>query len=593
MKFLKMTICLLVFYMSSAQGQTTNKLERVRMPSLDAKKAEIQWLWKHLPFFVMKCVQDADVCQSDKKMLSEIGNYLLSSSSQIVFSDEKVLNLNFDLEQKNHRVALTQLTKNADIYINVNRMKNLSMSSWASLLVHESAHHLGYEDDNFGSLDLLGNRVAKYFLERSQETKIAGFGLDGSKILTFLSNDLELRSLLQISNPLDTFKPGETLSQDMSSLKALGQCAENKRLNVESIKSNGFNFRTLKYKNIGDRLRVVGSNIINYSCIGNGGVVSPRKLMLELSTLVNLSVDSSGEQVSRIDPIDLTFSVHDENSAKLELNSRIKIESVEYSSESVVPGDRLDVFVKVMVPSDVKIESCTGLYSGDEYSYHAINERLLFHEFDTCEIVSGPTGSGLYQLKLTLAVQNNFPSQKLHLDFIGFATESRAETAVSFDHKKVSLLNPLAPAPLKVVAYEIPGYRKTTFKNIPFQSAYKIKQGVPFDLNLIYTGEQKILNVFFESEIYADFQIGASGFLKVEMSGRGQLLKGHTVEVLQNNQKKLSLKLELPESLQGAHVLGFKLRKVIFQTNDSYFYELNTPSRLEFFFFTEDMEESL
>ncbi|EQC44712.1 hypothetical protein [Bacteriovorax sp. Seq25_V] len=122
----------------------------------DISTRNILFAANNLSQYIDICLSTKSCVEEDKKdNLRQIKEVIIPSN--IIFV-EKPANLDFFVIDGLEKVAITSNTPGSKIYINLKRIKSMSIADATSLLIHEFGHHLGIKDHN--SLDQLGVKVA-------------------------------------------------------------------------------------------------------------------------------------------------------------------------------------------------------------------------------------------------------------------------------------------------------------------------------------------------------------------------------------------------------------------------------------------------
>lgn len=149
-----------------APAQTADPVFKT-IPGRTLAEKKVQWAWSVLPVVVKACRYQTS-CQmndTEKAVLETmLVNLPLYSESSLEFVSERENPDRFNgTGSEAHRIAVTGLTPQAKITLNIDRIPDLSLRDLVGILGHEIVHHTGAGDDVNRLPDVIGNKLARYY----------------------------------------------------------------------------------------------------------------------------------------------------------------------------------------------------------------------------------------------------------------------------------------------------------------------------------------------------------------------------------------------------------------------------------------------
>lgn len=603
MKSFSTLLFLLPFAFNALAQDLSSQGYRILIENENAKQAELVWLRKHIGDFIQSCIADDEFCGATeyKAHFKRLNTYLQSSTSELIFVSEAESPIPFDVRDQTHRVAVTFLQNNAPVYINTDRINNLTIQEWLGILTHEMFHHLLYEDDAQRTLDRYGNIVQRYFVKNSQETDLGSLGSEDSRVLMYASEGIDVKILFQYKSPL-SFN-NKLASLDFGFNEPLEKCSANNLDLILHPRAQGFLFQPIQSTSFNpNQLRIQASSRISYACV-NSDNTSSIDMSLELSFAFFLNFESVealnlGLQQSKasFDPIKVTFdSQHFSSISQQGFFNRMlyRVESVKYNKKQYALGETIEVKATVFSAVPIDEEACLGFYTSPNFPYDLVRERFLFKNFDSCEILKDPFSKNLYNVLITSKVHDSFRSNQIKLDFVQFSVNGGSVLAYSRQPELISVDNELDIKPLRILSIEVHGdVKQTRFFNQPW--THKTEKNKKFSIEVILEGDHDIEHLATEFALWAELPGQQAYALALYMvSGVSPLFEDYVVEQLAGNKKKVTLNFEYISEYRSQKVLGIQVNRITFFTSDANFVEFISPDLMGVFFYTDSLFDHL
>jgi hypothetical protein len=586
------TILLTLLFLSA--GARADLVEGITGASRPER--EIRWLWKYIGEFTRSCAKSGAECKDPeiKAVVDQLTAGLPAApgpttspwGQRLKFVSEKD-NPNLFLSAANeaHRVAVTELKPGAPVYINSDRMAQLNHGQWIGVLVHETVHHLGIDDDARRLPDRVGAAVAAHVMSNWQESNMAEFGHPESTFLAF--NDPALDRPARIMGQAFEF----TMDEEAAPNPRLPICANGEKFKGQSMAAPLW--RVVYLRGDKARAKIRGSARVTNVCVSASG--AERTLLTNFTIMMDLvfqqPFDPKGawwNLPSKLDAASLAAGNNDTQEELLEMYRTFVIQSSAPEKPVYHPGEEWRAKYVVESTDGFQPSACNAFFSASQWFFSRNVTTTMFEGFQSCALT--PLGANRWQVdvKYTFAGAAVQPDA-FALAFIHFPgpTGQPDRFAIPTRPVYVQLDNPSAPPRLKAVAWRVSGLQpRTTLFGGKIQNSYAVDYNQPFWLEFDFAGPQKPKRQFIDF----DFIVENAG-AQVLFPWNPPVEKITTVipkveTVAIPGGFRLRYQMTLPPVVAQVKALGFKLRRLSVETDDFAWSELEIPNFLEGLFLT-------
>ena len=564
------------------------------------KEREIRWLWKYLGEFVESCERSGAECASDdlKSVVTRLRESLPSKpqattsawGQRLKFvSEAQSPGLFTSTDGENHRLAVTELRMNADIYINVDRV-DLPPARWVGILVHEAVHHLGLPDDVSRLPDRLGAAVATHVEKNWHESFLGEFGHPGTGMIVF-NEPLQDRLARVFVNVNTIANLSVTTDHDLRLNANKPVCnAEDKFIGQWTGENL---WRVLNLRGDKGRARIRGSAVINNTCRNSSGQEYQVKtnLMSILDLVFNSPFDPFSawwELPSYIDPTSASFGYAEEAANQIDFNRTFAILSVSHSGSEFLPGEAWRSRIIVKSTDGFRPGECGVFFSASQWMFSRSANEKIFDVFNTCRLTA--LGDDRWQIDTHYTFSETAQPDLFAVSLIYFSNGETDRYAVPLRPQFVKFKNPSASPRMSVSAWRVSELDPATnLMGQPVVGSFRVEYDKPFWLEVDLFGPQKILRQYFDFDFIVN---SAMGLVLMPWNpathDMGEMIL-RTEQVPIPGGTRLRFQLKLPRTMDSLTNLGFKLRRISVETDDYSWAELELPNFNEAWFLTDTL----
>jgi hypothetical protein len=562
----------LVFALLLSAGQTWGSA----FESIDGnsqKDKEIRWVWKYLGRIVQSCSLSPE-CQDPrvKPVIAQLQTYLRTETEmsnspwgkRVQFASEAADPSRFQTgDCEIHRLAVTEKSRTANILINTDTM-NLSISQWVGILVHESVHHLGYDDDQTRLPDQVGAAVASHFQRNYIETNLTEFnhpeiqfGFFNSPATGFATASWGYTGAFYLD-----------LNFGPSPINPL--CEEGEAFKGQSVFSPIW--RTSRIQSEQGIVTIRSSAPVQSRCQrGNSPIRTARaSLQIRFDLAYGRALDLTTAWWNLPSTPDLATMVADTDDSPPELvniNRTFLIQSIQYNKPSYLAGDAWEATVNLQSLDGFVPSTCQLYLTGSKWSFHQYMSLPATDTFETCRLTQ--RGQGQWQIQATMYFPADAQSDLFYIPLIRFPSSTEGDRfAVPIRPTVVKLENPSVAAPLRISTWRVTGASPTDrMLGRPVTNSYKVIPDTPFWVEVDVIGAQSIGMEFLELDLYAEV------YGEIYIRPYSSRIDHMQPIVLRNERlatsggTRLRYQMVLPSGTD-VPILGFKIRRFYMETSD-------------------------
>ena len=483
-----------------------------------------------------------------------------------------------------HRVAVTELTKDAVIYINTDRM-NMPLSKWAGLLTHETVHHLGYTDDETRLPDRVGAAIESHFLRIFSNSSLEEFGHPEFHVFTMNTGRPNSYAPAMVSLPLFVY------DQHIGPNPRVPICESDEEFKGQNVGS--VLWRAVRVRPRQGIVRVKASAIVHSTC--ENTQTKKQKLVPSLF-LTELELQFAPFEIksswwthsSSVKYESLISGNLDGENEAMEINGSIMILSTQHEKAIIQAGDVLKSKITVESLDGFVPKTCHAYLTGVNWAFHNVLDLPAAVVFESCAMKS--LGADRYEVNIETLIPKNAQPDFFYTPWIWFSDDSDSRYAVSSRPDVVEVKNPSPSASPRIVDWRVVGLPAVDkILGHAVERSYRTKIDQTFWLEVDVQGTQQ------NGTEYIEFDI-----LAVDPSG-GVVLAPSTVEVQTNKTfirsfervqipggVRLRYQMFVPSS--GKLVLhGIKLLRFYSSTDDFSWVEFDIPKTLSGFIIDDTM----
>jgi hypothetical protein len=567
------------------------------------KEREIRWLWKYLPDIVRACARTVGECSNPevKPVIDQLIQQLPLEPE--TFTSPRNQRLKFvseasrpDLfqtgESETHRVAVTGLTPDADVFINSDRM-GASPLQWVGWLVHESVHHLGLPDGQDRLPDKVGAAVASFAASYLIENSLAEFGHPDEVIVTFHPPDL--KGQIRMYSDVLPVKLPIAADTVLGPNYKVPVCAEGEAFQGQQIEPIFWRVGYLRGDQGFGQIR--GTAKITNVCVGASGaareVLTTFVFQGEMQFWERFENRSAWwEKRWQFDPMTVAAGNYDGEDVLMDLNRTFAVESIAHEKPVVGAGETWRTQMVVRSMQGETPESCGVAISGARWFHHRVSGLTMFDWSEKCSIT--PLEGARYQIDMEKKFPEGFQPDLFSIPFVLLKVGEERRYAMPGGNKNfIEAVNPAAPARMKGRTWNAPGLaaRASVFGQ-PLKHSFSIEKGRAFWLEFEYSGDQELSDIYLDVDLYVRMADGdyAQAPFNATLDDFRELVTAREVLSI-FGVTRVRLRFELGDTIQGHQVAGFKLRRLSAKTGDYSWVESNIGGMLEGMFLTSELPE--
>jgi hypothetical protein len=563
---------------------------RATIEGSSVKEREIRWAWKYLYEFVVSCAASSSDCTEGevKTLASQLSGYLPewqrvgsgpgSWASLLEFVSEKDRPDIFRSDAGEvHRVAVTENRRNARIYINTDRM-NLPLDQWIGLLVHEAAHHLGYDDGAKRLPDLVGAAVAAHFRKQNVSGDLEEFMHADVRLLVFnsLATGRVASAFALVGRFFSDIEMGTT---PMTAL-----CQGSEVLESQAVSAPFWRVSRIQYKRGIVSLR--SSSTALMSCFDRG---TQARRARSLAFIMEVDLLFAGAltpempwwtMTSKLKPDSVAVGLSDSAAELVTHNRAFAVVSMTHEKPIVPAGTAWKTKVILRSLQGRKPIKCDANYSGAQWAFHKYMNLPAIGVTSDCQLKD--LGDGTWQVDLSTILPANTQPDLFYYPLLRLSEENTDFFALPKRPSYIRVENPQAKAPLKVSAWRILGLEPLkSYAGTKLPKAYIGDIKKPFWLEVDLIGEQAVQMGYIELKLIVSY---ANQLVFAPTSIRSNfpdpvLVKSEIVKI--NNGSRLRYLLQIPGLTTTLDVRGLSFARFYVQTDDHAWPELFTVNDLE------------
>jgi hypothetical protein len=586
---------LVLLLLLSSAAATADTIEEIAGSS--PKEMELRWLWKYTGDFVSACAVSGPECQDPaiKPVIDQLVAQFPAQPESVTSAWGR--RLKFESEAKNpglfetgvaepHRLAVTALQAGADVTVNTDRMEQVENAQWIGHFVHETVHHLGIPDDERRLPDIVGAAVATFASRSFSQTDLSEYGHAEDHVLVFSSpaQDRPARMLINIRD--------RALDTNLTANERVPICASGETFVGQKMEP--LFWRTTYIRGDQGYLYARGSSRVFNICRGADGgargVETAFILNAELRFWERFDNRAAYWKMRSEWALEsLAGGNYDGADIDMETKRTFAVESMSQSASQVTAGSELKTTAIVVSTDGMVPQTCGGAVAGSRWFFHRVANLSMFDWYKTCSIT--PLGENRYQIDASMTIPENAQPDVFRLLFFYFEGAGTARYAFPAGKLQfIEVVNPNASPRMKATNWETKGLESfPSMYGTPIKNSFKIEHDKLFFVDIGLSGKQELFDVYLDVALIVQY----NGELlqlpwNVEIKDAPEFVK--SVEYLPSpTGKRARLHFTLPHVLQNMPVVGFKLVRVSFKTDDYSWVEANMPNFLEGFFLTDEV----